>query len=300
MRNMKFCGARLRALIVLASAAAFLTFASVANAQTLSAGATSPFSGQFTNPMPVPLGLCPDGSLNANGAVNCKYFTFTAGASGEVTLVFDLENGLNFGQAEAYCDGVPVNVAFSDDGQSGSATFPVLAGQTCEVRISLFFADMTTMEATPMNPLTFSGSVTLSGTFTGGGGGGGSVGGGGSQLVSVTGGGQVDPNKSFTSNAKMKDGSAQGSVRYFAGTCKAWSVELYDVSGVKFADGGYAIVHGKAKVQNGSTTTYQDFTAKFDDGGEGGTKTDAVTIDLCDNPTNNTIDSGNIQIHPVS
>jgi hypothetical protein len=301
MKHGFFCGTRLRVLGVLTIAAAFFTFAGVANAATLNAGATLGFSGQFTNPAMVPLGVCPASTLNPDGLVNCQYFSFTAGAAGDVTLLFDLEDGFNFGQAEAYCSGTLRDVAFSNEGATSEAiTFAVVANEICEVRISLDLADPVTMEATPMNPLRFTGSVSLSGTAGGGGGGGGTGGGTDSKLVSVTGGGQVDPNKSFTSSAKPKGDAAQGTIRYFTSTCKAWSVELYDVSGVAFADGGSALVHGRAKVQTGNTTTYKDFTARYEDGGEGGTKRDTVTIDLCDNPVQNPIDSGNIQIHPVS
>jgi hypothetical protein len=298
MKRVSFCGTRQRGHIALAGAAAFLVFAGTANAQVLAPGATIQFGGQFTEPTPVLLPGnsvtgCPSQAVNL-GLVNCKYFSFTAGATGTVTFTFDAEDGANFVDASVHCnDEVDARaIASSNAGDPMTVTFDVVQGDFCEIRVSIFLAEPG--EALPTNPLTFTGSLTLTAA-------GGVPGGVGApppvQKFKVTGGGRVN-NGSFTSNANS--GTLQGLVRYFAPNgCKSWSTELTSALVEKTSDGGIATITGKAKVsQNGTTTTGVDFEARAEDHGESGGGVDRFHTNLCGG-VDMLIDNGNIQIHPV-
>jgi hypothetical protein len=297
MKRVSICGTSRRVLIVVASVAASLTFAATANAQVLAPGATIQFAGQFTDPTPVlvagdPFLGCPSQQANL-GLVNCKFFTFEAAATGTVTFTFDAEDGLNFLDAAVHCNGEPVAriINSSNAGEPMTVEFPVNQGDVCEIRVSIFLAEPG--EATPLNPLTFTGTLTLNGAAVGG-----AVPPPVNQFK-VTGGGQVDPNASFTSNAKA--GSTNGLVRYFDPTgCKFWSTQLTSVSVTTTPDGGVAVIDGVGKLQQGGTTTSNvPFHARAEDHGEPGAGQDRFSIDVCNSPQDNPIDSGNIQIHPV-
>jgi hypothetical protein len=281
----------------------FVFYAGNASAQTLEAGATITFTGQFTDPTPIlvpgnDVFGCPSKAANPNGLVNCEYFTITAGATGVVTKTIDTDEGLNFVDVSIHCNGESTAraVISSNAGEPGVGTFEVVQGDVCEERVSIFMSDPLTGEATPLNPLTFTVENTLTVSVGGGGGGGGDL-----QPVRVTGGGQVDPNKSFTSNARPTEDGAEGTIRYFTEGCKAWSTDVISVEGAAFGEGGFVEVVVEMKVQTATGTTTETAHARFDDEGEPGSQgTDMVTIDVCDNPTANDISSGNVQIHPTN
>jgi hypothetical protein len=301
---------RLRAVISVAVAAlccalaAGTAGANGGGAAMLFADVALGFSGAFTNPAPVltpgnELSGCPSEGTNVGGVVNCRYFTFTAGATGDATLTIDVEDGVNFVDAATHCNGEPAAraLASSNAGEPGTATFPVVQADVCEVRVSIFLADLD--EATPTNPLFFVGSVTLGTTIPGGG----VVGGTPSdQDFDIKGGGKVAQGtfsvKVETEDVRDddRDHHKRGNVRWFSPTgCKTWSEEITSVTVSPAPDGWIATITGYAKLrQNGVTTEHVPFEARAEDHGRDG---DRFHHNLCggvDAP----VDHGKIEIEP--
>jgi hypothetical protein len=301
MKHVSFCGLRSRAGISVAVAAfCFVIAAGTAGATgtgaTVTPGDPFFFAGDFTRPDPVltpgivdpvtgaPLG-CPSQQANM-GLVNCKYFTFVAGATGTATLTIQAEAGDNFIDAAVHCNGEAAAraVASSNAGQPGTITFPVTVGDVCEIRVSIFLA--APGEATPLNRLTFTGSVTLAAA----------VGAARKDHFEIEGGGKVGGGK-FNIDVET-DELNEGKVRWFNATgCKSWAQSVTSVNVQPTADGWIATIRGFAKVrENGVTTSNVPFQARAEDHHAPGAK-DRFAHNLCggvDAP----IDSGQIEISP--
>ena len=288
------------ALATLVALVAAGFYSGVAGAQTLTPGATIEFAGQFTSPemifAPGTVAGCPAESANPGNVINCRYVQFTAAVAGTVTLTIDTEEGLNFVDAAVHCNGEENAraLASSNAGEPMTITFAVLAGDVCEVRISIFQSDPFTMEATPFNPLEFTGSITLNGVV--GGGGGGTP---GATAEKVNGGGKV-AGGSFTSMAKEGDLRSHN-FRYFNPNtnCRSWSIEVTLVTITTTPDGGVAQVQGRAKVVVGKTQSEQPFEARAEDHGNAGSNADRFHMSTCGG-VDAVIDNGNVQVHPVN
>jgi hypothetical protein len=307
---------RRRAVILAMFVALLSTVAGVtaepASAQTLAPGGTVTFSGGFTDPA-ASGGLCTLVDEDTNmGVVNCMYFEFTVAATvtpgSLATITFTAEGG-EFAAADAsvHCRQPPSPIfqqrviVGSTEGSTDQMQFVVNPNEICEIRVEMPFGPppFEPTEATPGNPFTFFGRITLDGDGQGG------NGGGGTQLVRVSGGGQLDPGTTITTNARpATDGKpAQGNWRYHnkATNCMAVAVEIRNVNGLAADRKGTAEVSGRLKVKMPSgDVVYADFISEVVDGGEGGSTPDTYSIESasCANEAPNNHDKGNLQIHP--
>lgn len=249
------------------------------------------FAGQFTDPTPVlvpgnsVLG-CPSAQANVGGLVNCKYFTFIAGTTGTATLTIQVEPGFNFIDAAVHCNGEAAAraVASSNAGEPGTVSFPVVAGDVCEIRVSIFLADIG--EATPLNPLAFAGSVTLA------------VAAGAEEErpehFDVDGGGEASGGR--FSVVVETDQFNEGTTRWVsAAGCESWSQKITAVSVAPAPDGWIAKITGYAKVRDrGVTTTNVPFEARAEDHWASGAK-DRFHHNLCGG-VDAAVDDGGIEI----
>jgi hypothetical protein len=283
MQNVRNGGRRLRALAALLTAAAsFAAIAGVALAaghtsqsgtQLAAGGAGITFQGFIQGPVGGNL-FGPELGCASGTEPNCEFVTFTAQATGTATLTLNsrttdtLFGGFELLDFVVDCSGT-MRTTGSTDPVTGTATvnFPVTIGETCIVRITSQLGSLST--------LNFDGSLTLvAETVT---------------VINgyVTGGGQVlDPNTSFTSNAKPKKTGFDGNVRYFnSSSCRFQSrtitslvtTETTDAFGNTFKT---AVIKGFGRVNVGSG--WQDdpveFHAKAEDHGQTG---DRFAIDKC-------------------
>jgi hypothetical protein len=271
--------------------AAFAAVAANAQAATTQSGTTLSstqsitFSGTI-EPDPVfgvenPLG---PSSATCQLGVPCETVEFSVATSGDAVLTLFSDNPNNLLDVTVEC-GMLVEVfrgAGGTDPVTGSATvtFPVTAGETCTVFISVFLAE------DAFAPVPFHGSITL-----------GVVAGVEQVPGHVTGGGQAMTlvKSPFTSNAQEKeDGTGQGKVRYFVGdNCK---FDASDIRDVTITDGTATITgFGRLNVGNGWSPADVPFVATVRDVDH---SMDEFQIDKCGgNADGLTIASGQITIH---
>jgi hypothetical protein len=264
-----------------------------------SGNSSATFAGQFTTPAagydPI---LCGNQAVDSIDSLCGKFGIDTTNQQGTITVVinFDPENDIDLcvvnaaGTDVAPCSG-------QSTGSSEIVTFTVACGDTrFEAHIIPFMYGFGVIP-TPLDPVTYTGSVTASLTscLTGSNGGGGN-GNPGPPSASggrkMTGGGQISTANFANNIIQESDGiTYKGKVAFATANCDFRSTSI---DWAEWDDAGRAVVvHGQGTVKgrNGSFP----FTVRLDDNGEPGTSDLYDMQSACAGAGN--VKSGNLQYH---
>jgi hypothetical protein len=302
---------QLRAAVLCVSAFCFAALAATAEATTTtssSVGTTctpnpgscnfagnssATFAGRFETPAAITdPALCANQTLDPTDVL-CGHFGInTTNQQGTITVVINFDPNNDFDLCVINAVGALVVPCSTGTGASEIVTFTVACGDT-HFEAQVVPTSFPFPGPTPLDPATYTGSVTASLTtcIAGGGGGGTPAPPSASGGRKLTGGGQISTANISNNVIQETDGvTYKGKVRFATNGCDLRSTSI---DSAEWDDAAQAvIVHGHATV-NGSGSYL--FTVRLDDNGEPGRSDLYDMQSLCSGSGNMT--SGNLQYH---